>query len=120
VPTHYDRYLAVEQAIYGSPIALIRDLRARDIRRGDGSVGPMTFAEISEIITELAAKHAALHKITPVTISYEAVRRWWRHFNPDEPTRRSTRDGKAGAMTLRELEQADPTTAAEVRKELGL
>lgn len=98
---------------------LIEDLRTRTVRRGDGSVGPMPFTDIADIITDLAAQHATQYAITPVTITQEAVRRWWRHFHPDEPTRRS-RGGADRPVTLTELESADPTTAARVRKELGL
>jgi hypothetical protein len=121
VPTHYDKYLATMQAIYCDPIDLIELLRARTILRGDGSTGPMTFAEIAEIVTALAGKHAQSHAITPVTITFETVRRWWRYFHPDEPTRRprgAKPDDKA--MTLAELELAHPSTAAAVREELGL
>jgi hypothetical protein len=110
--------LAVEQAIYCSPIALIKDLRARTILRGDGSSGPMTFDEISEIINALCARHAEQYDIRPVVVSMEAVRRWWRKLCPDEPIRRSARTGSA--MTLAELEQSDPITAAQVKRELGL
>ena len=118
VPPHFDRYRAVEQAIYRSPIDLIEDLRARTIRRGDGSTGPMTFEEIAEILNALCARHAAQHDITPIVVSLEAVRRWWRQLRPDQPMRRSA---KADApVTLAELAQADPATAAQVREELGL
>ena len=118
VPPHFDKYRAVEQAIYRSPIELIKDLRARTIRRGDGSAGPMTFEEIAEIINALAARHATQHDITPIVVSLEAVRRWWRQLCPNEPVRRSAKAGSA--VTMAELEAADPTTAAQVRKELGL
>lgn len=119
VPAAYDKYLAVEQAIRRTPIELIESLRARSIRRGDGSVGPMTFSEIAEIINELAAQHAAQHGITPVVISYEAVRRWWRHFHPEDPTRKP-RSVDSPPITMAELERDNPATAAQVRKELGL
>lgn len=119
VPVHYDKYLAVTQAIYRDPIELIEDLRGRTILRGDGSTGPMTFHEIAEIITELAKRHADAYEITPVTISYEAVRRWWRHFHPEEPTRQSRKSGPA-ALTIDELAVTDALTAAKVRAELGL
>ena len=59
------------------------------VRRGDGSVGSMTFDEISEILTLLAAQHATEYGITPVVISREAVRRWWRHLRPGQPVRES-------------------------------
>jgi hypothetical protein len=119
IPPHFDKYRAVEQAIYQSPIDLVKKLRARIIQRGDGSIGPMTFDEIASIINDLAARHAAKHNITPVVISLEAIRRWWRLFCPDQPIRKSPRvDGKA--VTLDELARASATTAEEVRKELGL
>lgn len=118
VPANYDKYLAVEQAIRCKPIELIEALRARTIRRGDGSTGPMTFSEIADIVNRLAAEHAAQYQISPVTISYEAVRRWWRHFHPDDPTRKSRAAG--AAMTLDELAATHPETAAKVKAELGL
>lgn len=125
IPRDWDRYLATEQAIYRRPIELIEHLRNRQIRRGDGGVGPMTFEEIAGLLSDLAAKHAEKYSVTPVVVSHEAVRRWWRHFHPEAPMRaprgsRTSKPAEVQAVTLSELEAADPATAAQVRAELGL
>jgi hypothetical protein len=115
------KYQALQLLLGVPPIDLINRMRAETVRRGDGSDGPRTFAEIARILTERAQSAASRRKrpVGDVTVSAEAVRRWWRVTHPEAPQRkpRATRKPER-AYTLAELEAIDPDAVAKMRSKL--
>jgi hypothetical protein len=115
------KYQALQLLIGVKPIDVINRLRAQTIVRGDGSKGPVTFAEIAEHLTERAQRAAGKRKmpVGDVAVSAEAVRRWWRLAHPDAPQRkpRAARQ-RERAYTLAELEQIDPEAVRKMRDKL--
>ena len=55
-----------------TPIEIAMGMRADQIRRGDGSTGPITFREIAQYLS----------KLTGIDLRGESVRRWYRVVDP--------------------------------------
>lgn len=114
------KYQALQLLLGVPPIELINKLRAETIRRGDGSDGPRTFADIARVLTERAQAAAGRRKtpVGDVTVSPEAVRRWWRLTHPEAPQRKPRTRKVERAYTLAELEAIDPDAVAKMRSKL--